>query len=30
MEDGSKTLLLVCEEGVEEYEPEKFAVKNVV
>lgn len=30
MEDGSKTLLFVCEEGVEEYEPEKFAVKNVV
>lgn len=30
MEDGSKTLLLVCEEGMEEYEPEKFAVKNVV
>lgn len=23
-------MLLVCEEGVEEYEPEKFAVKNVV
>ncbi len=30
MEDGSKILLLVCEEGVEEYESEKFAVKNVV
>lgn len=29
MENGEKTLLLICEEGVEEYEPEKFAVKNV-
>jgi len=26
---GEKTLLLLCEEGVEEYEPEKFAGKNV-
>ena len=30
MENGEKTLLLVCEEGDEEYAPEKFAVKNVV
>ncbi|MDE5721465.1 MAG: GTPase [Clostridia bacterium] len=30
MENGEKTLLLVCEEGEEEYAPEKFAVKNVV
>ena len=30
MENGEKTLLLVCEEGEEEYSPEKFAVKNVV
>ncbi|MDE6613664.1 MAG: GTPase [Clostridia bacterium] len=30
MENGEKTLLLVCEEGEEEYEPDKFAVKNVV
>ena len=29
MENGEKTLLLVCEEGEEEYSPEKFAVKNV-
>lgn len=29
METGENTLLLICEEGVEEYEPEKFAVKNV-
>lgn len=29
MENGEATLLLVCEEGEEEYEPEKFAVKNV-
>ncbi len=29
MENGERTLLLVCEEGEEEYEPEKFAVKNV-
>lgn len=26
---GEKTLLLVCEEGIEEYEPEGFAGKNV-
>ena len=26
---GEKTLLLVCEEGIEEYEPEKFWAKNV-
>ena len=30
METGERTLLLICEEGEEEYEPEKFAVKNVV
>lgn len=30
MENGEKTLLLVCEEGDEEYAPEKFTVKNVV
>ena len=30
METGEKTLLLVCEEGDEEYAPERFAVKNVV
>jgi len=30
METGERTLLLVCEEGDEEYVPEKFAVKNVV
>lgn len=29
MEDGGKTLLLVCEEGEEEYEPSKFNVKRV-
>ena len=29
MENGERTLLLVCEEGEEEYAPEKFAVKNV-
>lgn len=29
MENGEKTLLLICEEGDEEYAPEKFAVKNV-
>ncbi len=29
MEDGGKTLLLVCEEGDEEYRPEAFAVKKV-
>lgn len=26
---GEKTLLLVCEEGIEEYEPEKWWAKNV-
>ena len=30
METGERTLLLICEEGIEEYEPEKFAVGNVV
>lgn len=30
METGERTLLLVCEEGEEEYAPEKFQVKNVV
>ncbi len=30
METGERTLLLICEEGIEEYEPEKFAVENVV
>ena len=29
MDTGENTLLLICEEGEEEYEPEKFAVKNV-
>ncbi len=29
MEDGGRTLLLVCEEGEEEYVPSRFAVKNV-
>lgn len=29
MDNGERTLLLVCEEGEEEYEPKKFAVKNV-
>ena len=29
MENGERTLLLVCEEGEEEYESGKFAVKNV-
>lgn len=29
MENGEKTLLLVCEEGEVEYEPEKFNVKHV-
>lgn len=27
--DKEKTLLLLCEEGIEEYEPEKFSGKNV-
>lgn len=30
MENGERTMLLVCEEGVEEYQPSKFAVRNVV
>ncbi len=30
MENGKRTLLLVCEEGETEYDPKKFAVKNVV
>lgn len=30
MENGERTMLLVCEEGEEEYAPEKFKVKNVV
>ena len=29
MEDGGRTLLLVCEEGEEEYDPHVFNVKNV-
>lgn len=29
MENGEKTLLLVCEEGEEEYDPHTFNVKNV-
>ncbi len=29
MENGENTLLLICEEGEEEYAPEKFGVKNV-
>lgn len=29
MENGERTLLLICEEGEEEYAPEKFEVKNV-
>ena len=29
METGEKTMLLICEEGEEEYSPEKFAVNNV-
>ncbi len=29
METGERTLLLICEEGEEEYKPEKFEVKNV-
>ena len=27
--DNERTLLIVCEEGIEEYEPEKFSGKNV-
>ncbi|MDE7401372.1 MAG: GTPase [Clostridia bacterium] len=29
METGERTMLLICEEGEEEYAPEKFKVKNV-
>ena len=29
MENGEKTLLLICEEGEEEYNPKAFKVKNV-
>lgn len=29
MENGERTMLLICEEGEEEYRPEKFKVKNV-
>ncbi len=29
MENGERTLLLICEEGEEEYAPERFKVKNV-
>jgi hypothetical protein len=29
MENGERTMLLVCEEGEEEYAPERFKVKNV-
>ncbi len=29
MENGERTMLLVCEEGLEEYHPEKFALKHV-
>ena len=29
MENGENTLLLICEEGEEEYAPEKFGVNNV-
>ena len=29
MENGERTLLLVCEEGEEEYKPSEFAVRNV-
>ena len=27
--DKERTLLIVCEEGIEEYEPEKFSGKTV-
>ena len=27
--NGERTLLLVCEEGIEEYEPEEFSAPNV-
>ena len=26
---GEKTLLIICEEGIEEYEPSRFSGKNV-
>ncbi len=29
MDTGERTMLLVCEEGEEEYAPERFKVKNV-
>lgn len=29
MENGERTLLLICEEGIEEYDVKKFKVKNV-
>ena len=29
MENGERTLLLICEEGEEEYAPERFGVENV-
>lgn len=29
MENGERTMLLICEDGEEEYRPEKFKVKNV-
>jgi hypothetical protein len=29
MENGERTMLLVCEEGEEEYDPSRFKVKNV-
>lgn len=29
MENGERTMLLICEEGEEEYEPSRFKVKNV-
>ena len=28
--NGERTLLLICEEGIEEYDPSKWADKNVV
>ncbi len=30
MENGERTMLLVCEDGEEEYDPSRFKVKNVV
>ena len=29
MENGERTMLLICEEGEEEYDPSRFKVKNV-